>query len=178
MQLKYLCIFCICIIYECTYMNHLSKIMTLNLVFRPLNPYFLDETVFLLHPNSSLCLDRIFPSHGTPCSSLFAPVSLLWSFFFKCTIATSSFFFVIRRWWWWCWWWYRQQWWWLVLKVRKIQKRRAKGRGWWLCEIDTTIQIGAGENVTFVRSPVTNSLHGLIVSRLRLITGTDPNVGN
>lgn len=33
-------------------------------------------------------------------------------------------------------------------------------------------------NVTSVCCAITNSLHGLIVLRLRLITGTDPNVGN
>lgn len=35
-----------------------------------------------------------------------------------------------------------------------------------------------GGNVTSVRCAITNSLHSLIVLRLRLITGTDPNVGN
>lgn len=58
------------------------------------------------------------------------------------------------------------------------KRKEVTDAGWWLCKIDTAIRIGAGENVTSVRSPVTNSLHGLIVSRLRLITGTDPNVGN
>lgn len=59
----------------------------------------------------------------------------------------------------------------------RFKKEKVKD-GWWLCKIDTTIRIGAGENVTSVRCAVTNSPHGLIVSRLRLITATDPNVGN
>lgn len=137
-----------------TYIDHLSRIMNFKFGI------FIRSLIFLTRQFSFFI--RVYPFVSIGFFLLTArlvSVFLHWygqyfsfDLFFKCAVATSSFFFVIRRWWLW-WWWDWRQWGWLVLKVRKIQKGRGKGRGRWLCEIDTTIRIGAGENVTFVRSP-------------------------
>jgi len=73
----------------------LRIIITSNQYFHRYNPYFSDESVLFLHPRSSLCLDRIFPSHGTPRSSFFAPpVSL---FLYDQYLTFGPFFQVRRR---------------------------------------------------------------------------------
>lgn len=78
MQLKYLCIFCICIIYGCTYMDHLSKIMTLNLVFLSFQSLFswwdslssLSEFIPLSRSDFSFSRHALFQSFCTGISPL------------------------------------------------------------------------------------------------------------